>query len=124
MIGSAAFFAPDTRTSPSSGRPPWMRSLSTRARLLRRQRAHRERVDLLAHPVAECGIDELVALHAVLPGEIGRHDDRLEMLAVADHLDVLAGEFRLDALLDAVGSDHQFLSLYPDFSRVRVTEHT
>ena len=29
MIGSAAFFAPDTATSPSSGRPPRMRSLST-----------------------------------------------------------------------------------------------
>ena len=28
MIGSAAFFAPETRTSPSSGRPPVIFSLS------------------------------------------------------------------------------------------------
>src|SRR5882672_3842066 len=69
MIGSAAFFAPETRTSPSSGRPPRMRSLSTGAPFLRGERAHGERVDLLAHALAERGIDQLVALHAVAPGK-------------------------------------------------------
>src|SRR5204863_9561194 len=85
MIGSAAFFAPETRTSPSSGRPPRMRSLSTGAPLLRRERAHRERVDLLAHAIAERGVDELVALHPVAAGELLRDDERLEVLAVARH---------------------------------------
>src|SRR2546425_12491445 len=77
MIGSAAFFAPETRTSPSSGRPPRMRSLSTGAPLLRRERAHRQRVDLLAHALAERGVDELVALHPAAAGEFGGDDERL-----------------------------------------------
>src|SRR5207248_10891858 len=110
MIGSAAFFAPETRTSPSSGRPPRRRSLSTGAPLLRRERAHRERVDLLAHAIAERGVDELVALHPVAAGELLRDDERLEVLAVARDFDVLASEARLDALLDAFGRDHQYLS--------------
>src|SRR5882672_5067039 len=87
MIGSAAFFAPETRTSPSSGRPPRMRSLSTGAPFLRSERAHRKRVDLLAHALAERGIDQLVALHAAAAGKFRRNDERLEMLAVARHLD-------------------------------------
>jgi hypothetical protein len=37
-IGSAAFFAPEIATRPSSGRPPSMMSLSTL-----RDRAHRQR---------------------------------------------------------------------------------
>src|SRR3954469_3860192 len=78
MMGSAAFFAPDTRTSPSSGRPPRMRSLSTGAELLGRQRAHGKCVDLLAHALAERGIDQLMALHAVAAGELAGDDDRLE----------------------------------------------
>src|SRR5436190_4366238 len=101
MIGSAAFFAPDTRTSPSSGRPPRMRSLSTGFPLLRRQRAHRQRVDFLAHALAERRIDKLVALHAIASGERIGNDQRLEVLAVADHFHVLAREPGLDARLDA-----------------------
>ena len=52
MIGSAAFFAPETRTSPCKARPPVMRSLSTGLPFRRRERAHRERVDFLAHALA------------------------------------------------------------------------
>src|SRR6266850_603791 len=111
MIGSAAFFAPETRTSPSSGRPPRMRSLSTSAPLLGRKGAHRQGVDLLAHALAERRIDALVALHPAAAGELRGHDHRLEVLAVADHLDVLAGQPRFDALFDAVRRDHQYLSL-------------
>src|SRR5437764_1265692 len=111
MIGSAAFFAPETRTSPSSERPPWMRSLSTGFPLLRRQRAHRQRVDFLAHALAERRIDELVALHAIASGELAGNDQRLEVLAIADDFDVLAGKSCLDAVLDALRSDHQCLSL-------------
>src|SRR6266446_534411 len=111
MIGRAAFFAPETRSSPSRDRPPRMRSLSTGTPLLRRQRAHRERMDLLAHALAERAIDQLVPLHTVAPGEFPRDDERLKVLAVADHFHVLAGEPGFDALLDAFRRDHQYLSL-------------
>src|SRR5690349_6583708 len=111
MMGNAAFFAPDTRTSPSSERPPWMRSLSTRFPLLRCERAHRKRMDLLAHALAEHRIDKLVALHAIAARELVGNDQRLEMLAVADHFDVFARKSRGNALLDALGGDHQCLSL-------------
>src|SRR5712664_2023528 len=106
MIGSAAFFAPEMRTSPSSGRPPRMRSLSTGAPFLRSERAHRKRVDLLAHAFAERSVDELVPLYPVAPGEFGRDDERPDMLAVAHDLDMLADEPRLDAPLDALRRDH------------------
>src|SRR3954471_20028088 len=124
MMGSAAFFAPEMRTSPSSGRPPRMRSLSTGAPLFRGQRAHGERVDLLAHAAAERGVHHLVALHAALAREPGGDHHGLEVLAVADHLDVLALQVRFDALLDAVRRDHQCLSLYPDFRSPRLRKDT
>src|SRR5712671_5776589 len=80
--GSAAFFAPETRISPDSDTPPWMMSLSTR-RLFGRQRAHRQRVDLLAHPIAERRVDELVARDPALAAERLAHDQGFEMLTVA-----------------------------------------
>jgi hypothetical protein len=63
-------------------------------------------VDLLAHALAQRGVYQLVALHAAAPGELVRDDERLEVLAVADHLDVLAGETALDACLHAFGGHH------------------
>src|SRR3954464_7374254 len=87
-IGSAAFFAPEMCASPRNCRPPAMRSLSTALPLFRRQRAHRQSMDLLAHAIAQRPIHELVALHAALAGEGARHNERLEMLPVANHLDV------------------------------------
>ena len=74
MIGSAAFFAPETRTSPSSGRPPVIacQLIHRLLPLLGRERLHRQRVDLLAHALAERRVDELVALHAALAGELRR----------------------------------------------------
>lgn len=109
MIGKAAFFAPEIRISPSSGFPPTILSLSTAFPFVRRQRLHRQRVDLLAHAIAERRIDELVALHPVAAGKLGRHDERLEMLAVAHHLDMLAAEARLDAALHALrGNQFRF----------------
>src|SRR6185503_16770332 len=88
MMGSAAFLAPETLSSPESGRPPVMTSLSTALAALRRplrgsKRHHRERVDFLAHAIAERRVDELVPLHAALALERRAHDQRLEMLAVA-----------------------------------------
>src|SRR5262245_31438355 len=96
MTGSAAFFEPEMRTSPSSRCPPVMTNLSTLP-FLGRQRLHRERVDFRAHAIAECRVNELVALHAALTGERGGNDERLEVLAVAAHLEVLAGEAGGDA---------------------------
>src|SRR5688572_13366374 len=106
MMGSAAFLAPEMRTSPSSGRPPVILSLSTGLPLLRRKRAHGKRVDLLAHALAQRLVDELVALHAAAAGEFARDHERLEVLPVADHLDVLARQPALDARLHAFRSNH------------------
>jgi hypothetical protein len=39
MIGSAAFFAPEIRTSPSSGRPPVILSLSMQGQLVPEEKA-------------------------------------------------------------------------------------
>src|SRR5258706_5507171 len=124
MMGSAAFFAPEMRTSPSSGRPPVMRSLSTPRRLLGGQRLHRQRVDLGAHAAAERAVNQLVALHARLAGEGARHHQRLEMLAVAAHLDALAGEPGLDAAFHAFRGHHQERSLYPVFSSHKLRPET
>ena len=70
-----------------------------------RQRAHGERVNFLAHALTERGVDQLVALDAAFSRELRGNHHRLEMLAVADHLDVVAGEPAFDSLLDAVRSD-------------------
>src|SRR5438034_3476780 len=112
MIGSAAFLAPETATSPSSGRPPLILSLSTRLPLRGREGAHRQRVDLLAHALAQGRVHELVALHAAAPGKLFRHDERLEVLAVAQDFDVLAGEPALDAGFRAFRGDHFNTSAY------------
>ena len=46
----------------------------------------------LAHPLAERGIDELVALHPAPAFERGADDHRVEVAAVAIDLQVLAVE--------------------------------
>ena len=99
--GSAAFFAPEIAISPCSGTPPSMTSLSTLGLpLFRGKGLHRQRVDLLAHAVAEGRVDELVLLDHPLAAEQRAHDDGFEMAAVADHLDVFGLEALLDVLLD------------------------
>src|SRR6185369_4621777 len=94
--GSAAFFAPEARISPRSGVPPVILSLSIAAlRPLRRgERLHRQRVDLLAHAVAECCVNELVLLDARQSGKGVRDDDGFEVRAVTAHFDVLGGQSR------------------------------
>src|SRR5689334_20020255 len=90
-IGSAAFFAPDTVTSPFSGSPPSMTSLSMRwlgPVLFGRQRLHRKRVNFRAHPVAERRVHEAVSRKTRQPAERIRHDQRLEMLTVTRDLHV------------------------------------
>ena len=65
----------------------------------------------IANGLAERRMDKLVALHAAAAGEFCEDDERLEMLAVDRHLDVLAGEPGRDPLLDAFRRNHQCLSL-------------
>src|SRR6185436_15448335 len=81
-IGSAAFFAPEIRPSPSSGAPPWICSLSTGARFLRGQHLHRQGMDLTPHAWAERAVDELMALQGALALELRSDDHRLEMRVV------------------------------------------
>src|SRR5512144_2941638 len=115
-IGSAAFFAPETRTSPSSRWPPSISSLSTLrdfpGRLLQRvpfggrQGRHRQRVDLLAHALAERAVDELVRLHAREALELPAHDERLPVVTVARDLQVLAVDAGGDRFLDRFCGGH------------------
>src|SRR3989454_8611963 len=113
MIGRAAFFAPETRTSPCSARPPVMRSLSTRFPLLGCQRAHRKGMDFLAHALAERRVNQLMALHAAPSRKLPGYDQRLEMLSVADHFHMLAGEPRCDPRLHAFRRHHSIPQLVP-----------
>src|SRR3954471_24425741 len=68
-MGSVAFFAPEMRTSPSSGMPPLICSLSkgclagegSGAGFVGCQRFDRQGLDFAPHELAERLIDELVA---------------------------------------------------------------
>src|SRR6266540_6956783 len=97
-----------------------MMSLSIRRHLFGREGAHRQRVDLLAHPIAEHCVDELVALDRALAAEGLAHDQGLEMLTVAQ--DPYPGALKplFDMALHLLGSDHQRLNLYPSRSSARV----
>src|ERR1700743_486635 len=83
-IGSVAFFAPEMRISPSSGIPPWICSLSTRlARVfIRTEDLQREGVNLVPDGSTEGRVDQLVALHGALAGEIRSDHHRLEVHVV------------------------------------------
>src|SRR5262245_35679675 len=118
-MGSVAFFAPEISTSPASGAPPSMTSLSTLRPVLGGVGLHGKRVDLARHAAAERRVHQLVLLNARLPAECGAHDHRLEMMAVAPHLHVLAGEPFPYPALDLSRIDHE-RSLYPVRSSHRV----
>src|SRR6266853_669149 len=66
-IGSVAFLAPEMRTSPSRGTPPWICSLSMLAvrGLFGRQCLDRQGVYLATHELAQRAVDHLVAGHAL-----------------------------------------------------------
>src|SRR5580693_9293902 len=83
-IGSVAFFAPEMRTSPSSGTPPWICSLSMLGlpRFFGRQRLDRQGVDLAAHERAERAVHELMPRETALAGKLVRHDARRKMRVV------------------------------------------
>src|SRR4029079_4681850 len=118
-IGKAAFLAPETRTSPCSGVPPVIASLSIglalpgggspRAPLRRRQRLHRQRMNLLAHALAEHAVDELVLPHLAQAGERRAHEKRLEVTPVAVDRDVLADDPRLDRAPDFFRGDRHLV---------------
>src|SRR5579862_3371128 len=98
-IGRVAFLAPEMRTSPSRGTPPWICSLSTLAalRLVGRQRLDGQRVDLASHQLTERAVDEFVARQGALAGEFVRHDAGAEMRAVVrGDLHLRAGKARAD----------------------------
>src|SRR5215813_3369258 len=104
-IGSVAFFAPEMRTSPSSGTPPWICSLSmlVLTRLVGRQRLDRERVDLASHGCAQCAVDKLVTREAALAGEFRRHHARGEVgVVVRLHVHLCAGQAGADEARDVV----------------------
>src|SRR3970282_765080 len=110
-IGSVAFLAPETATSPASCTPPSMTSLSILPRahcspFFGRIGLHGERVDLRAHAPAQRRVHPLVLLHARLATERGAHDHRLEMVPVALHRHVLADKGVLDPARDLVRIDH------------------
>src|SRR5262245_27001316 len=76
-IGSVAFFEPEIFTSPSSGTPPRISSLSIVSAprgFFWRQCFDRHRVNLAPHELAQRLVDELVAGDRTLAGEIFRHD--------------------------------------------------
>jgi hypothetical protein len=68
-------------------------------------------VDLLAHPIAERGVDELVLAHLGEPFECGADDHRLPVLAVAGDFEVLARQAGGDRLLDGFGRGHDHQGL-------------
>src|SRR5512139_337987 len=111
-IGSAAFLAPEMRTSPASGLPPWISraSMSAAGPVFGRVGLHRQRVDLRVHAGAERVVHQAVLLHHVLAGEGGAYDHRLEMLAVAVQLDVVARQFLGDPAFDVFGGNHARLA--------------
>lgn len=109
-IGSAAFLAPETRTSPESGTPPWITSLSTTVRrlllspLFGRECTHRQGVNFLAHTFAKRAIDDLVLLDTILVAKLGADDDGLEVLTVTDDFDVFTDEIFQNVRLYGLGS--------------------
>src|ERR1700731_5010702 len=102
-IGSVAFLAPEMRTSPSRGTPPWICSLSMSAlvRFFGGERFDRERVDFPPHALAERFVDELVAGDSAFADEFTRDDACGEMrVVVRFDLHLRLGEGRADELCD------------------------
>src|SRR6185503_1148840 len=129
-MGSAAFLAPETRTSPCSGTPPVIASLSIDASLprrsaplRRRQRLHRQRMNFLAHALAQHPVDQLVLPYLAQAGEFRADDQRLEVPSVAVDRDVLADEPRLDRALDFFRSDRRHVGIWSMPKLVAALEH-
>lgn len=76
--------------------------------LLRRECTHRQGVDFLPHAVAKRPINNLMLLDAILVAKLRTDDNGFEMLAVANHFNVIASEAFLDIRLDGLGGKHVF----------------
>ena len=74
--------------------------------LVGRERLHREGVDFFAHTVAQCAVDNLVALNARLACERSRDDYRLKMRAITFDGEMCAIEFFADISLYCFWGDH------------------
>lgn len=71
-------------------------------------------MDLRLHAIAQRGVDQLVARDQALALEGGADDHRVEVRAVALHVEVFARESVGNVLADLLGGGkhgHQFLSL-------------
>src|ERR1700738_1199516 len=102
-IGSGAFLAPEMRTSPSRGTPPWICSLSMLAvrRLFGRQCLDRQGVNLATHELAQRAVDQLVAGHALQLRKLARDDARGKMgVVIRLHAHLCSGEARADQPCD------------------------
>ena len=69
-------------------------------------------MNFFPHALAERLVDQLMALDAAFARKLAGNHHGLEMLAVADDLDVLASEARFDTALYAVRGDQWRFSFY------------
>ena len=60
-------------------------------------------MNLLAHSIAQCRVDPLVAAHAAQAFEFRRHDGREEVAAVTFDFQVFAAQAGGDELADLIG---------------------
>src|SRR6516225_3300610 len=105
-IGRVAFLAPEMRTSPSRGTPPWICSLSTSAlpRLFRGERLDRQGVDLPPHALPERAVYELVAREAAQLRKLARDDPRGEVSAIVRfHVHLRTGKAGTDQACNFFG---------------------
>ena len=75
----------------------------TRSPLGRCQSLHRQRMNLLAHAVAQGFVDLLVSLDAAGTLKLGRHDGGVEVASVPLHCEVLANHAVRNKALDFGG---------------------
>ncbi len=71
-----------------------------------RERLHRESVNLLAHTVSQCAVDDLVALNTRLSVERSRDDHGLKVRTIAFDRKMVASEFFTDISLYCFWGDH------------------
>jgi hypothetical protein len=74
-----------------------------------RQRLHRQCVNLFAHAVSQCAVDDLVALHARFAFKRRCNDHRLKVRAIAINGEVFAIEFGTEITGNVFGGDHDSL---------------
>src|SRR5438874_1034201 len=105
-IGSVAFLAPEMRTSPSRGTPPWICSLSMSALrgFFGRQRLDRQGVYLATHELPQRAVHELVARETLLALELLCHHARGKMgVVIRLHAHRASGEACADQPRDVFG---------------------